>query len=108
MRQFCVLFESMPFPLTTSVVALISAVISAIITLVTIRIQASKIRTALIVLAPVVVSYQLYWAPVRILGAPPQEYYLWQPLFLAFWSGAGIVAAILTSQLIHRWGRLAK
>lgn len=89
--------ESMTFGTTTFVVALISGTISGVI----FYLVSNRWRWISPVMIPVIISYLIYWAPVRN-GADPSEYSAWAGLFLFFWSCSGIMLSCVICLLIQR------
>ena len=68
--------------------------ISSIIALLTGRLQPAALRWVAAVVAPIAVSYCLYWSPVW-LGADSSEYSSWSGIFVIPWSVVGILASVV-------------
>lgn len=69
------------------------AVLSAVVALFTGRLNPTGLRWVAGILAPIAISYCLYWSPVW-LGAEPSEYSSWSGVFVIPWSLVGILASI--------------
>jgi hypothetical protein len=69
------------------------AVLSAVFALFTGRLKLTALRWFAGALAPMVISYCLYWAPVW-LGADSTEYSSWSGVFVIPWSLVGILASV--------------
>ncbi len=91
MKEIVDLFESIPFPATTAIAAIISvAVVAALSRLIPIR---AMWAAALVV--PFMVAYLLYWAPSWLRhDADASEYSAWEFLFLVVWGIAGAVGSL--------------
>jgi hypothetical protein len=74
--------------------ALIIVVVSLVVTFGLVHIKNRITRGCLILLAPFIFSYGLYWAPVW-LGANSSEYYSWSLLFIVPWGLAGLFASLM-------------
>ena len=68
------------------------AAASAFLALFTGRLPSAALRWASCVLAPIAISYCLYWSPVW-LGAESSEYSSWSGVFVIPWSLVGILAS---------------
>jgi hypothetical protein len=69
------------------------AAMSAVIALITGRLQPIALRWSAIVVTPSTISYCLYWFPVW-LGADSSEYSSWSGVFIIPWSAVGILASV--------------
>lgn len=69
------------------------AVLSAVVALVTGRLNPAALRWATGALVPIAISYCLYWSPVW-LGADSSEYSAWSGVVVIPWSLVGILASI--------------
>ncbi len=76
------------------------AVISGLLALVWTQIRMASIARLLTFVAPLVVSYTLYWYPVW-MGSDSSEYGSWAPLFIAPWSAVGIAGSLLVFGLVR-------
>jgi uncharacterized membrane protein len=86
MRQ---LIDSLSWTSGFFVVALLSAVVA----LFTGRLQPTALRWVAGALAPIAISYSLYWSPVW-LGADSSEYSSWSGVFVIPWSLVGILVSV--------------
>lgn len=69
------------------------AVLSAVFALFTGRLHPTALRWGAGALAPISISYCLYWLPVW-LGADASEYSSWSGVFVIPWSLVGILASV--------------
>lgn len=69
------------------------AVLSAFFALFTGRLKPTTVRWVAGALAPMAISYCLYWSPVW-LGADSSEYSSWSGVFVIPWSLVGILASV--------------
>jgi MFS family permease len=102
MQGFENFFETLPLPITTALVALVS------IGLVWILCAVFPVRLGLLwaVLVPFVVAYCAYWFPVW-RGADASEYGAWSVLVIGIWFTPGFLgSAILVRLLTKRRARL--
>jgi len=68
---------------------------SAVLALFSRRLQPAPLRWFVGVIAPIVISYCLYWSPVWLKGHSSSEYSSWEGLFVVPWSLAGFVVFVV-------------
>lgn len=71
----------------------IAGILSGALALFTARLRHAATRWLLATLAPALLSYGLYWAPVQA-GADPSEYSAWAMICIVPWSAIGILTSI--------------
>jgi hypothetical protein len=82
---------------TGSIIAIVSAVLAVFFA----RIRSRALAWFAALLAPFLLSYALYWAPVW-LGAGADEYDAWAIIFLVPWYFAGAIASCLALVIARR------
>jgi hypothetical protein len=93
------IFETLPLPATTAIVAVIAAVLVACLTFT--KLYALRWLFAFVV--PFAIAYAIYWVPVWN-GADSSEYSAWAPLVISIWSLFGIIACSIVVVLMG-WRR---
>ena len=83
--------------------ALLIAVVSALLALVTLRLPAVMRWTAALFL-PFALSYCCYWLPVW-LGGTEDQHSSWEPLVVGVWSFAGLVASGIVTFIVSRYAK---
>ena len=78
------------------------AALSALVAFATARIRPPQIRWGFVCIAPVVMSYCLYWLPVWLGVAHSYEYAVWALACIIPWSGAGIVVSTVVADFVQR------
>lgn len=84
------IFESLPLPATSLIVAVIAGAIVACLALTRLRF----LRWVFALIVPFAVAYVLYWTPVW-RGANSSEYSVWAVLVISIWSISGTVVCLL-------------
>jgi hypothetical protein len=100
------LIRSLSFESGAVIVAVISAVLAAAFT----RLRSRPLRWLFVLVAPLLLSYELYWLPPR-LGANSDSFAeerVWAPLFIVAWSLGGIGASLVVQFAVTRIGRVAE
>ena len=96
-------FESLPFPATTLIVAIISVALTAIVT----RLVPIWARWVAALIVPPAVAYMIYWMPVWLgRSAAVAEYSAWQLLVVGVWGIAGVAASLICVFLMDRHRRV--
>jgi hypothetical protein len=86
------IFESLPLSVTTLIVAAISVLVVAGFS----RVAPIRLMWLVALVAPLVVSYVVYWMPYWVSPSSHAGAYIaWELLVLAIWGGAGIVASLM-------------
>jgi hypothetical protein len=97
-------FESLPFGITTLIVAAISLGLVALSALV---VPARRLWLAACLL-PLLIAWTIYWIPYWARPhADSAEYDAWLMLFLFAWGGAGILVSLLFVALLARYRKRA-
>lgn len=80
------------------------ACVSTMIAFYAARLEDAASRWSIIVIAPIIVSYCLYWSPVWF-GANSSEYLTWYSFFIIPWS---IVSILLSMVIVFLFRRFTK
>ena len=89
--------QSLSLPVVAAIIAIVSAVLAVFFA----RIRSRALAWFAALLAPFLLSYALYWAPVW-LGAGADEYDAWAIIFLVPWYFAGAIASCLALVIARR------
>jgi hypothetical protein len=93
------LFESLPFPATTLIVAAISVVAVALLA----RITPPSVSWAEALILPGAIAYTTYWAPVWIEHRTNiADYYAWEPITVGCWGFAGVLGSVVCVYVLNR------
>ncbi len=93
------LLESLPFPVTTLVVAAFSVVIVALVS----RVSPNWFRWVATLFVPFIVAYTTYWVPVWIRHRGDiEDYSAFEPMVVGIWGLAGNVGSLVCVLIVRK------
>jgi hypothetical protein len=83
--------DSLPFPVTTAIVAAMSVAAVALLW----RIISDRWVWVVAICVPPAIASLVYWGPVLLRGGDTSEHSAWAILVIGIWSAVSIVTALL-------------
>jgi hypothetical protein len=91
------LFESLPLPATTLIVATLAVLVVALV----VRVMPSWFAWASALIVPFVLAYAIYWAPILIYRRTNvADYSAWEFVVVGAWGVAGTVGSLVCVYLL--------